>query len=497
MNNYDVIIAGSGLGGSACAYSLAKAGFKVLLLERGSVVKEDDKDWDGKEILVDKRYRGPVPLMVKQYGQKRFSELYHNEVLGGMSVFYGAAVLRMREEDFEKWPVKYKEMEPYYTEAEELMEVHGEAGKDPGETYRSKDYPFSLPPYTEPAERIYRAAVSLDYRPFKLPLTINFSNSSGPLCTKCNTCDGFPCKIGAKNDASKTFLKKAKTWNNLEVRTGVIAKRVIKEGNKIKALECIDKKTGENFTLTGRIIILSGGAIESPAILMRSGLDKYNALTGKNLMRHCNAIVSNIFPFRTNPGTVFHKQIGISDFYEDLRHKYETATGIIQDIYTPPAEVIRHFAPLGLKTVAATMSGYLQNLLCIAEDEPLKSNQVTLSKKRDIYGMEIVRVEHRYTGADCIKRDYLIQKAEKILRRAGGVFTKVVYIDSFSHAVGTLRFGHSPSDSVLDKNCRFFGTENLFVLDGSFMPTSSGVNPGLTIAANSLRVADYIKEKFR
>ena len=411
--NYDVIIAGSGLGGTAAAYSLAKKGLSVLLLERGVWVKEDDRDWNGKEILVKKRYKGPVPLMVKQYKEKRFSELYHNEVVGGMSVFYGAAVLRMREKDFKGWPLGYKDMEPYYTEAEEVMEVHGEGGRDPNEPYRTKGYPFCPIPYSEPAERIYRSAVSLGYNPFKLPLTINFENSENPLCIKCNTCDGFPCKIGAKNDASKTFLRKALDSGNVDIKTEVIVKRLVKEGDNIKEIECIDKKLKTILKLSAPIIIISGGTIESPAMLLRSGFERCNRLIGKNLMRHCNAIVANIFPFRTNPSQILHKQVCITDFYEDMREKYGLSTGIIQDIYTPPAEVIKHFSPFGLKNIAALMSGFLQNLLCIAEDEPLETNRVTLGRETDMYGIETVKVEHRYTRGDYKRRNYLIKQAKK------------------------------------------------------------------------------------
>ena len=110
--------------------------------------------------------------------------------------------------------------------------------------------------------------------------------------------------------------------------------------------------------------------------------------------------------------------------------------------------------------------------------------------------MAVPKVTHRYTPGDCERRDYLVGKARRILRRAGGILSYSYKLDTFSHAVGGLRFGGNPKDSVLDPFCRFWGIDNLYVLDGSFMPTSGGVNPSLTIAANAIRVAEHIRDAF-
>ena len=192
---------------------------------------------------------------------------------------------------------------------------------------------------------------------------------------------------------------------------------------------------------------------------------------------------------------MFHKQVCLTDFYEDMRAESGKAVGVIQDIYTPRPEVLRHFAPLGYRNLAGFASKFLQNLLCIAEDEPQFENRVGLSPEKDVYGLEQLQVEHEYSPGDYSRRDYLVERAKKILKAAGGYVPKVYKIDTFSHAVGTLRFGDDSEESVLDRDCRFRGMENLFVLDGSFMPTSGGVNPSLTIAANALRVADRIRSE--
>ena len=115
-----------------------------------------------------------------------------------------------------------------------------------------------------------------------------------------------------------------------------------------------------------------------------------------------------------------------------------------------------------------------------------------LTARRDDYGISVTGVEHRYSDGDRLRREYLTDRAGRILKQAGGLFRRVYKLETFSHAVGSLRFGCRAEDSVLDEFCRFRGIDNLFVLDGSFMPTSGGVNPSLTIAANALRVADVI-----
>jgi choline dehydrogenase-like flavoprotein len=214
-------------------------------------------------------------------------------------------------------------------------------------------------------------------------------------------------------------------------------------------------------------------------------------------MRHCNAVVAGVFPFRTNVKREFHKQICFTDFYEDFRADDQMATGVVQDIYSPDPVVLKHFAPRGLKNAAALSASFLQNLLCVAEDEPQYGNAVALSQEADVFGVAQAQITHHYSKRDGERRDYLIGKAKQILRKAGALFFHIYQIDTFSHGVGSVRMGSDLENGVLDPHCRFQGIDNLFVVDGSAFPTSGGVNPSLTIAANALRVGDYISKTFR
>lgn len=490
---HDVVVVGSSFGGGAAAYNLAKAGFKVLVLERGSYVKRDDDDWNPRKILVEQRYKAESPIFVKQYSSRRFKPQYPSENIGGMSVFYGGATLRLRKTDFERWPISYAELEPYYVQAEKLLEVHGTAGDDPTEPPRSTDYAYTSEPLTEPAQRIHTAAEKLGYSPFKIPMALNFRNSKREKCIKCNTCDGYPCKIKAKNEVTTTFLEKAK-GKNLKIRDGIIAESLSETNGRITEVRCVDKATGKRLSFQADKVIISAGALQSPAILLRSGLERYenHDFIGRYLMRHFNCVITALFPFKTNPEGVFHKQVCISSFYEDLRKELGTATGIIQDIFSLPPDVVKEFAPSGLRTAASLFAERMQNLMCIAEDTPQRDNRVTLSGNKDRYGIETINVRHKYCKEDYVRRNYLVRRAKRVLMKAGGLPVFAFNIPTFSHAVGTLRFGSSPAEAVLDRDCRFFGIDNLYALDASFMPTPGAVNPSLTIAANSLRVADKI-----
>ncbi|HEX2657465.1 MAG TPA: FAD-dependent oxidoreductase, partial [Polyangia bacterium] len=198
---FDVLIVGSGFGGATTAYTLSRAGLNVLLVERGGWVHRDETDWNGRAILLDGRYKGDAPLHVRQSANPKRppEQVFPNEVVGGNSIFFGGAALRLRERDFQRWPIRYADLEPHYGAAEALLEVHGRAGEDPHEPPRSTAFPFPSPALTAPAQRIRDAATALGFHPFHIPSAINYAGPRTPACVRCFTCDGFPCRIGAKN----------------------------------------------------------------------------------------------------------------------------------------------------------------------------------------------------------------------------------------------------------------------------------------------------------
>jgi hypothetical protein len=218
-------------------------------------------------------------------------------------------------------------------------------------------------------------------------------------------------------------------------------------------------------------------------------------LVGRNLMRHCNAIVFGIFPGRVNPRRQFHKQIGIHDFYfgHPLVHTPRGKLGTIQQLQTPPAALVKDELPRAFGRFVDPAVEHLTGLLVMAEDQPQFRNHVRVDwRERSEFGLPQLTIDHRYTQRDEYARDALVRQGKRIFRRAGAPVSYVHQIKTFSHAVGTVRFGEDPSTSALDPNCRYRGIDNLYVVDASFMPTSAGLNPSLTISANALRVGSAV-----
>ena len=439
---------------------------------------------------MDHRYRDETGLESTLYGENRVRETPINAVVGGNSVFYGGAALRLREADFAPWPLTYEDLSPYYDEAESILGVHGVEGADPFEPQRGAPYPYRAIDFTSPAQRIVKAGESLGYQPFPLPLAINFTDERDPLCIRCTTCDGFPCKIEAKNDVTRTFLRLALA-DGLTLLANTRVHDILHSGHRATGLACVDRTSSARVELKADTIVVAAGAVESPALLIRSGLGGHPAI-GRYLMRHCNAIVTCLFPFQTNPDQTFHKQVCVADFYEDVREKEGTAVGVIQDIYTPAPEVMKHYAPKWGKWAIDLTHRHLQNLLCVAEDEPRVENAVTLTHRMGADGVPAIRVTHDYTPADYARNRLLTDRAADILKAAGGRLAYRHRLDTFSHALGTVRMSDSAEEGPIDRMGRLRAADNVYVTDGSVFPTSAGLNPSLTIAANALRVGEGI-----
>ncbi len=504
---YDAIIIGSGFGGSMVSRVLVQAGFKVLMLERGDWVPRGPHNWasDGSVDLTP-FYTFETPYRVTSGGNRKMMGGY--SCVGGPSVFYGGVSMRYREADFEtnsdmvgdseaRWPFSYEELEPYYSRAEHILNVAGEAGRDLTEPYRSEPYPQSPNALSHTSRMVERAACELGLNPFRIPLAINYSaNGDRGRCIGCTTCDTYACAVEAKNDLATGILPEL-VKEGLQLNTNTVVTRLVAEGKRIVSLECHDKGTGERRYYRARLFVLSAGAIASPHLLLSSDLQHANPggqTVGRYLMRHCNGIVFGFFPRQPNRGLQFHKQLAIHDFYfghSTIKHPAGKLGGI-QQLQTPPIGLVKSTLPKPLGQLVSPGVKHLTGLLVLAEDCPQFINHVAIDwRKKDAFGLPQLTISHRYTSRDCAARDALIKKSKQILRRAGAWFFYVHKIKTFSHAVGTVRFGEDPATSALDPYCRFRGVENLYVVDGSFMPTSAGLNPSLTIAANALRVGDH------
>lgn len=504
LTTYDAVIIGSGFGGSLAAHALVNAGLRVALIERGRWVIRGPENWlPDAAAQLSEHYSTETPYVVhEEKGQSITGSFY---CVGGPSVFYGGVSLRFRAEDFEEapemlggsgaaWPYRYAELEPHYSAVERIIGIAGQPGDDPTEPWRSEPYPEALPPLAPISDRMHSAARSLGLHPFRLPLAINHGASGRTACALCGTCDGFPCAVGAKNDLATGVLPRL-VEQGLEIHAERVAVRLEHEGRRITGVECIDAGTGARSMLRGRHVILAAGALASPHLLLASGLDRLStapAAVGGYLMRHCNRIVFGLFRKRPDPEGRFHKQLGIHDLYfgDPSGNAPPGRLGGLQQLVTPPVSLVRAQIPGFLGPVAARLVPHITGFLAIAEDQPRLENRVSIDAGDvDRYGMPRLHLRHRYSTRDEIAVRALAKTGRAILKRAGALAFYTHRISTFSHALGTVRMGPDASESPLDGECRFRGVDNLLVVDGSALPTSAGVNPSLTIAANALRAA--------
>ncbi|MCH7563944.1 MAG: GMC family oxidoreductase [Gemmatimonadetes bacterium] len=508
-----VIVIGSGFGGAMAAWKLVDSGADVLMLERGPFVERGPHNWEPEGTVMRTPYYTEGPHYEANTDRGN-SEAGVCSCVGGASVFYGGVSLRFRETDFlprpeivgdsgARWPFSYDTLEPYYGEAERILDVAGRAGEDPTEPPRTSDYPCPPSGLSEVSRIIAKAAEARGLHPFRLPLAINYQNSgSAPTCIECATCDTFACKIEAKNDIAVKVLR-GLVERGLELRANIAVTGLHLDGRRVAGVECVDRTTGETEVLTADRIILAAGALGSAHLLLASRLAESNPAgdaVGRYLTRHCSAIVFGAYPWLPKHERHFHKQIGINDYYlgDPDGKGPKGPLGNIQQTQTPSMGTVRGELNWFLGSLVAPLARRITGLLVIAEDRPQHRNRVVLDPSgTDELGLPRLRIEHRYDPRDLEARRFLAGRAKRIHRAAGSLVGYTHVIDTFSHALGTVRMGDDPERAPVDRDGRFRGVDNLYVTDGSILPTPAAVNPSLTISANALRIGHMIAEDLR
>jgi len=511
--HHEVIVVGSGFGGAMVAWPLVQEGVDVVMFERGSAVSRGPHNWDASATVMRSPYYTEGPRYTADT-DRSVAERHAYACVGGPSVFYGGVSLRFRERDFApeaeistdsgaQWPFGYETLSPYYDRVERILGVAGRAGEDPTEPPRSIDYPVPPSELSDVARIIARAATSQGLHPFRLPLAINYAERANQrACVECDTCDTFPCAIKAKNDIDVRVLA-ALVEQGLHLRPDTAVTEVLVEGRRCVGVSYVDQRSGARSTATADRVVLAGGALGSAQLVLASRLEELNPAgdaVGRYLTRHCSGISFGAYRWIPQYEGRFHKQIGIHDYYHgDPEGRAPSGPlGNVQQSQTPNLGTVRGELS---KAAAAVLSPFVRRvtgLLVMAEDRPQYTNRVTLDRSgTDASGFPGLHVHHRYADRDLEARRFLAKKARGIHRAAGALATYTHVIDTFSHVLGTLRMGVDPDSSPLDDGGRFRGVENLYVADGSALPTSAGVNPSLTISANAQRVGDIIVEDLR
>jgi choline dehydrogenase-like flavoprotein len=513
-DNYDVIIIGSGAGGGTLAHTLAGSGKRILLLERGDFLPRETQNWDPRPVFVDGRYISKDTWF--DGDGKPFQPQVHYFV-GGATKLYGAALYRLRPEDFGEikhvdgtspaWPLGYGDFEPWYSQAEQLYQVHGNGGEDPAEGHRSQPYPFPAVSHEPRIQQIHDALEKGGYRPFHAPCGIMLNEAERPrsICIRCTWCDGYPCMVHAKADADVIAVRPIIDRPNVTLVTGAEVTKLETDPSGRTVTGVVVSRGGEREVYTGDIVAVSAGAANSAKILLNSANDKHpqglangSDQVGRNYMFHnCKAVVA----LAKEPNdTVFQKTLGINDFYLATKD-YEWPMGNIQMIGKSNAEAMRGEKPkatmLSPEWTLSDVAKHAVDFWLTTEDLPTPENRVTTDADGNVH------LAYKATNDDEAFRLY--GELRKILNHTGmaehHVLRKNFYMDmdipvaGCAHQAGTCRFGTDPATSVLDTDCKAHELDNLYVVDTSFFPSIGAVNPALTAMANALRVGEHLRER--
>ena len=490
---WDIVIVGSGAGGGTMARALSESGARILVLERGGAIAQEDDNWSADAVWKRLRYRA-TETWLDEAG--RPFRPYTHYCVGGNTKFWGTVLYRLRREDFgavehvdgisPAWPIDYDTLAPYYERAEQLYNVHGQHGVDPTEPPRGP-YPRPAVPHAPVIQQLVDRLTAQGLHPSALPLGLLDG------CVLCDTCNSFPCRIHAKSDAEVCGIRPATAQPNVELWTHAKARRLITNaaGTRIEAVEV--ERSGETVRVSAPLVIVSCGAVNSAALLLQSRNDKHptglgnsSGLVGTRYMAHLATMMQGFHPFRKND-TVFQKTVAINDFY--LKGP-DTAypLGQIQSQGRTHGVMAQTVAPaIPLWAYEAWVARGV-DWLAMTEDLPRPDNRVTVDAQGSI--------QLSYRPNNVTAHERLVKETKRILRRLGFwvVMSYSHKAKNTTHQCGTLVFGTDPRASVLDPFCRSHNIDNLFVVDASFFPSSAAVNPGLTIAAQALRVADHIRE---
>jgi len=493
QNDFDVIVVGGGAGGATFAYACARAGKSVLVLERGNRYTATSPSHDEKAMLIDKRPYDDREVDVNGTAKR----LYMGGILGGGTSLYGGALLRPSEQDFQPgryygkripraiwdWPICYADLEPYYTEAEGLYSVAGCGEENFAPLHKPADgYPGDPLPLHPLNQRLIAANTRHGLHPFRLPLAIDSSR-----CLRCGVCAGYICPTGARRSADQLLERAIAQGLSIKIQTQVEVERLVTEHRSGTTLiSVLDRTSGRRSYYRARRYALGAGAIGSSLLLLRSGLE--SPLIGRNYMMHLSSIVVGVYPHPSSTESSFIKQVGFADFYLGTRN-YQHKMGIVQSLPVPGPLMTAKMSPFLPAPVRRFLRQRILPLAGIIEDLPNPANRVTLGPNGE------AKLTHRFAKYDVARRRMLTPHIAKILKRSGAVYctSRQHFSDEHvAHQCGTLRFGNDPAHAVLDSDCRMYANPNVFAVDGSFLPTSLGVGPVLTIMANALRVATKV-----
>jgi choline dehydrogenase-like flavoprotein len=417
-DQYDAIVIGTGAGGGTLALHLAQAGKRILILERGAFLPQEKLNWDTSAVFLYNRYH------TKEIWQNKDGEDLHPQqayCVGGQTKVYGAAMFRMRAEDFgviqhkggvsPAWPISYADMEPYYTRAEELFHVHGDLGAapsipggfgssfDPTEPFHSKKYPFAAIGSEACMQTIEDAVRKLGINTFPMPLGLK-RDEADPLaskCVRCDTCDGYPCLVHAKSDADINCIRQIMHLPNVTLMTNSRVTHLLTNstGTAVTGVEVIHSGAGGNAppasehgypaVYTASLFALCAGAVNSAVILLASASDKHptglanrSDQVGRNFMYHQADALLALTTERNEDS--YTKTWGTNDFYlRDTDPAFPFPLGQVQPVGSFHFEMMKGDAPFFTPDfVLEELKHHAVPWWLTTEDLPDPDNRVTI-----------------------------------------------------------------------------------------------------------------------
>ncbi len=517
---WDVVVVGTGAGGATAGFALARAGRSVLFLERGKLLDRDDTvvrgqpfSWNGDVHDALRHGWWPDPLYHRAGEQEVGAHLPIGCGTGGSTALFSMVMDRLRPLDFtprrfhhaavdaslpEAWPVSYEELEPFYQQAERLYRVRGT--QDP--LTPSGGQLLDPPPPSTKELAISGALTRAGLHPYR----IHYAQDRQPECTGCAA---MLCPRECRNDAGKICLRPALEEHGARILAECYVVRLEEEARVVRRAIC--DWNGRRIVVRGRIFVLAANGFFTPALLERSanerfseGLANSSGWVGRNLMLH----VSDFLLLRLRRasyalGAGMNHGISLNDFYLRAGTK-------LGNIHVHPLPVTREaiiaFLRLHMKwlnripapglSAIASIGAYLHRsstvFATVLEDLPYLANRVRAEAGSD----NRVRLEYSYPDELRTRSTMLFEAFKSVVSEYFEVHPlRPVGMLNYAHVCGTCRFGDDPATSVLDRDNRAHDLDNLYVVDGSFFPSSGGINPSLTIAANSLRVSEKIAKR--
>ncbi|HJZ49741.1 MAG TPA: GMC family oxidoreductase [Roseiflexaceae bacterium] len=539
MTRYDAIVVGAGAGGGVAACVLAEAGKRVLLIERGRDLAYDDIPRDHLRNHRFSRYghntgpdlEGNPRVFVDADGAERVirphEDGYQNNAMaiGGGTRVFGAQAWRFLPADFAMastygapagssladWPIGYDELAPYYERAEWEIGVAGDSAASARIWPRAREFPMAPLPLSRQGAMLRRGAKALGWDTLDVPLLINTTPYGGrAACIRCQHCVGFACPTDAKNGTHNTMIPRALASGHCELVSQAMVERIDSEGDEhVSGVTYIDG-AGQRHSPRAEIVICAGGAIETARLLLNSasshdphGLGNAHDQVGRNLQGHYYPGGFGLLPEPVYDGL----GPGVTTATVRFNHGNNGVIGgaMLADefIVLPIIFWNRHLPPELPKWGLANKQWMRDNYRRVirvtgpVQEIPSPAARVTLDPTvRDRWGIPVARLSGTTHPETVRTAQFIHERAREWLRAAGAtqVWGKPprLRISGGQHQAGTCRMGDDPRTSVVDRNCRVHGYENLYIADGSVHVTNGGFNPVLTIMALAFRTAEHI-----